>query len=647
MTNKKKFIEMLNFEEMDGFLALTFEFRDDMLWKLAGNDKHKSKNTLLEVKPVVFYDARKTKECRSSPLFLEHHPVPVSNGLHHSKAYCTIKGKKAQLYLGSANLTRQGLTMNRETLASFTELGILRQFLDFLNEHYKYVSEGHSDYHQFKTKLGGLCSQASIDPASKLITNGYGTKGLTQLSDYWNSFEKSPAKRILVVSPYFDVKERFVFDQFIADRLIDKSTEFSLVAEFQEESKFPLGRSKVEKIKNNTAAFNVYQCKKSIESDSNEWNEIKDANKERKIKSDTVIERRLHSKIILLEGENGLYIYIGSANFTSRAWVAQNRELGIIKKIDKAKFEDLVESISSELCACLTKLSILKLPEIVEIDEDEIELGVGSYPDFIESFLLKFNDKKLPFFELTIKDDPKQLDDYQFEWGETSLERIGLILNFSQEVFSKNIVGQRNITVINKNGSKYYIPFKFSEYALDNLTNVYFKNSDEWLTQTDGKGLFTWDYTPIDEGEGSPRDNDTGLDYEEDLGIDRNANLTIKMQNYMNLFDIQEKLFLSKVESYKKEDKKIIFNERDSIDLKHFITLLYNELLINSIPDVELFKLGEVTQLLKKAYKLYRTDEIKNLHSEVVEFIKEYILRKKLQDKAPYKQYLGLLNENI
>lgn len=129
-------------EDLETLVILTYELDDSALFDvcLAGSRAIKGFNS---VKPVIFFDARKTNETFKAPPTVELLPYYKKGGKHHSKAYLFSTDKEVHLILGSLNLTKPGLLRNKEVFKHFKwskelteDIDILFSFVELLKKYY-------------------------------------------------------------------------------------------------------------------------------------------------------------------------------------------------------------------------------------------------------------------------------------------------------------------------------------------------------------------------------------------------------------------------------------------------------------------------------------------------------------------------------
>jgi hypothetical protein len=215
----------LNRDPLKHIFILTYEFDERQLLNLASgvrdllnpmNLTHRQYAALAMVRPLVVYDASKTKPSFELPQFAELHPYrSKAYCCHHSKAYCLVTEEKIILALGSFNLTHTGLFKNREVLQHFiwdethrAGRSLLDQWIKFLTDNYasRLKSSSASALIGLLETLSERASKLPNEPLARetaLIHSGYNSNGLKQLSDLWSAwFPNLQPKTLSVVSPF-------------------------------------------------------------------------------------------------------------------------------------------------------------------------------------------------------------------------------------------------------------------------------------------------------------------------------------------------------------------------------------------------------------------------------------------------------------
>ena len=223
------FSEVLSLQKDDPiehFIVLTYEFDEQQLLNLATlrsleEEKELGKSglkLLSSIRPVVFFDARKTKPFGRLPQFLELHPCKtIGFSCHHSKAYCIVTQKTIRLAVGSFNLTFSGLFSNREVIESWNwdtadspDTHLLFEWIDFLKK--QYLTEAQeSSASALSAALATIDKRTTswLRPAESLknlLTSGYeNSRGIDALVTQWDKwFSNQGPNRLFVVSPFFD-----------------------------------------------------------------------------------------------------------------------------------------------------------------------------------------------------------------------------------------------------------------------------------------------------------------------------------------------------------------------------------------------------------------------------------------------------------
>lgn len=551
-------------DPIERIVVLTYEFDDQQLVNLiAGrrlDDEFDLRTNHLRFiaacQPLVLYDARKTRESNKLPHFLDLIPVrAAAYSCHHSKAYLIATRDTVRLALGSFNLTRTGLFSNREVFMDFlwsererANAGLLRAFVRLLRNGYANqlgaaaspaldsavaMIEGRLD----KWKMSGDGAAGRDEPT--LLHSGYasGDSGLRQLSRLWRTVSGHPPSKLIAVSPFFDRG-----DSFLADAL---STELGPIAEIVihtgEESMAALSKRH----------YGTHAATRRLHlipatPGNEELARISAANEGASVGS-LNIERKLHAKILILCGEGQRHlVYIGSANFTSKAWNGDNHELGLAwtqKGSAEAVIAAVVRALGSQ-GAC----SYAQLPDrlvAAERGEDALYEDVAGYPDFIFGIELRTPDEmKTVVFHFSCE-RPERLRDYDIHWGELPITpggSVSQLIPWSDSAIP--LLGKRNLRFVRRGFAEpvFYLPFHHEQALLAYADLRLFANAEDWLL---------YYLRPHYAGGGGPGERIPGERIETDepaeTSVDRESNTVIAMQRHLSLFSEVERVFSDRV----------------------------------------------------------------------------------------------------
>jgi HKD family nuclease len=305
----------------------------------------------------LFYDPKRSRNLPNFPGNFEIHFKSKSGfSCHHSKAYAfALENGSFELVLGSFNLTEAGLFQNRETFLEFRldsespdadVLGIFRQWRDFLSINYETAVQtgGLSEYLNRLNRR--LESFSSIESGRNLIllSSGYNlpqmkskTSGLQNLKQFCEKLPNGPLAptHLLVISPFFDKIEtkKSILKEFHTE--FPSLSSVSIFSAYNSWSKAYFDGFSDDKVR--------YFCipTKISEAEIKAIDNFHDGARISLKKSNKFFYRKLHSKVILLLDNSGKgLLYIGSANFTTKAWLGENFELGAAGVINLPNISD-------------------------------------------------------------------------------------------------------------------------------------------------------------------------------------------------------------------------------------------------------------------------------------------------------------------
>lgn len=616
-------LTLLDDDPIEHFIVLTYEFDEQQLLNLAalraleeGKDLGKSGLKLLSgIRPVVFFDARKTKPFGRLPQFLELHPCKtVAFSCHHSKAYCIITRKTVRLAVGSFNLTFTGLFRNREVFESWCwrsaeseDIHLLLEWIKFLKQHYL-TEARESSASALAAALATLDKRTSGwersgARGSRLLASGYdGEKGIDALADCWHEWcpNRHP-DHLLAVSPFFDEVPQF--GSFAAE-LRQRFPELSSIEIVTDESVRPnLSRAHFGPVVGlGDSALRLIP--EALPEHERQRIERLSGGKTK----DLVITRPLHAKILLLSCADGAGLaYLGSANFSRKAWLGENRELGLAWRIDGAA--NLRNGILAALSVApenrYSELPPLPPEKPPKADEESVADDTR-FPGFIDYIVLvpTEGDGRLVF--RVYGDDLARLDGYDISWADMTLRfSCGCSQAFPLEGFRNVLLGGRTIEFRphgNANIS-FWVPFQYAGELIAEREALMHSSSWDWLS-------FYLNPNSGEEDEDPERLPEPGGDITKPLPIspidvDREANCVIAMQRYLSLFARVEVAFESRLMTVLKIEEATAREQAlrtQVIDpLNGLATLLEREATRQA--EDRLFKLGELRLLLSSLAK--------------------------------------------
>lgn len=627
--------EIFEREDLKTLIILTYELDEAALFDvcLVNNQNPKS---IHSVKPVVFYDVRKTKEFFNAPPSVELIPYYKSGGKHHSKAYLFSTDSEVHLILGSLNLTKGGLLRNREVFKQFvcskndvTSMGLIKDFISFLEDYYlQRVSENLKDsLVHIKSLLESF--EPSDEAHYHLIHSGYDKSGLRQLSGIWKSqFPNEAPDNTLVISPFFDAAENNIVKKL--DEYKVKPASLHLVTARGQSEKLPISKPYYSEAKKHVN-LKVYESDNQVLPGCEESLEINrfEQQQGRTIKADKEFYRELHAKIWVMSKGNRCLVYFGSGNFTINGWLGRNCELGLCGWVEDS-FDSLMPLLRSEYQFSDETVSTDVFCEQLIVDDagEKIE-RFKNFPDFIKSVQLIECENESVQFHFNVEQDidlseEKELSDYSIKWGERSLE----ISEMKSQSFvlgnCLNLLLKRSLSFKhNDSNDEYFYPYQFDKEVMSKAKLIDFKNSSDYIESFIGgvsgdyeKDIFHEKYGSFDAE--PPEKKVPDKEILASSSIDRNNNLTIKLQRFISLLPALDKRI---------DD--LIIEVRSSKALKKIHIKRY---LIEPINDIVSFIENESSSEDSKAALIFRLGEllliIKNKNAEELFSVEKYLTKR-------------------
>lgn len=604
-------------DPIEHLVVLTFEFDEQQLLNLVQHhaleeqrDLARSGLKLLStIRPVVFYDARKTKPFGRLPQFLELHPCKTPGfSCHHSKAYCIVTRKAIRLVVGSFNLTYTGLFRNREVLQEWTwqsaksaDTHILVEWIAFLREHYLTEAQA-SSQSALAAALATLDARTSawrlpppaLDRPGHLLISGYGERsGLDLLVDQWNAWfpEQAPTS-LFAVSPFFDENPA---PHCIAEQI---------------SSRFPtLSRLEIVTDAANQANLSRAHFGRHFAPDQSALRLIPEtilADERARIErqgsnstKDLALNRVLHAKVLLLATEDGAGVaYLGSANFSRKAWLGDNRELGFIERIDNAHAlrEVVLRGLSVAPSNHFEELPALPPESPPKLDPEDI-VEDSLFPGFIDFFVLAPSPGSDCFRFRVHGTQLERIAEYDIHWADMRLTFAdGVSQDISIGQFRNTLLGGRTLEFRHRKKAdrRFWFPFQYAGEIISDRQALMHASSWDWLA---------FHLSPNGADEGEDPESTQWLDGRNSaalpvamLDVDREANCVIAMQHYLSLFSSVEGCFERRlVESLKVDDpsaRQRAIRSQVVEPLSGLATLLQREPVQQ--PADRLFKLGEL-----------------------------------------------------
>lgn len=560
---------------------------------------------LAETVPVVIYDARKTREHNRLPHFMELLAVrkPIWT-CHHSKAYLIVTKARVHLVLGSMNLTASGLFTNREVFESYSwtsgdteDLQLLAQFVSAVEKGYANFASGplESALATVRRRLEDW-QGLSTDGSAALVHQGYDEQsGLESLSAAWQvQFGENMPDRCIAVSPFYDRgSTEEVFAQslrkaFPGLQRLDVVTDEAVLTQLSRRHFDAIPRTSVFAI-----GKEILPSERARIAAANAGVDL----------SGLMLTRKLHAKVLVLSrGEDSL-VYIGSANFTQKAWTGHNHEMGIARA-----YKQSAEQLLSSMRASLGFLAVNRFGELPDIPtysgdesaEDEYQ-DLAAYPEFVLGIELVESDvpDKMHFQITVAQGDHQKLDDYLISWGPHQIRFSGgCSQDLSQELLLSCLLGGRNLLfALEKNPStNFFLPFRHAPRLFAKRDRFVFPTAEEWMLHYLGVESQSWrlpdEFLPGDAA--ILEDDPAGR-----MMAARNGNRVIRVQQYLNLFSRVEAEFIGRarnvLESPEAEQSQL-WESKISGPLATFSRVL----LRTRLDEEGLFKLGELILLLRE-----------------------------------------------
>jgi hypothetical protein len=549
-------------DPIERIVVLTYEFDDQQLLNLiAGrrlDDEFELRTNHLRFiaacQPLVLYDARKTRDSNKLPHFLNLIPVRASAySCHHSKAYLIVSAGAVRLVLGSFNLTQTGLFSNREVFMDFlwsarerANLGLLESFARLLRTGYRDHSQAaaspalESTVQMIDARLEQWKrSGAGAADTYTLLASGYeqGETGMRQLARMWRTVSDRPPRKLVAVSPFFDRGSNLLVDALNAE--LGPIPEIAIHADVDS-----LKALSKRHFGTHAKTRHLHLIPNQIS--SMELARIEAANDGSAI-GNLDIKRKLHAKILILCGEGQRHlVYIGSANFTCKAWNGDNHELGLAW-VQKGSADAVVAPAihalgSTDACA------YAQLPEQIEQaeqDADALYEGAIGYPDFIRDIELRSADDMQTVAFYFGCDQPERLLEYDIHWGDVLIrpsEAVSQLIPWGASAIP--LLSKRNLRFVRRGDAEpvFYLPFHHAAQLLAYADLKLFANAEDWLQ---------YYLRPEYDGGGGPGERVPGEPPEPeertDVAVDRENNMVIAMQRYLSLFAQVERVFAERV----------------------------------------------------------------------------------------------------
>ncbi len=587
-------------------LALTYEFDAEQLASflfarpLFGSRRHLSPDLaeMARIRPLVFYDAAKSREAIALPPMLELHPWQSrAFGCHHSKAYLLVTERRVHLVLGSFNLTLQGLARNREVLGHFcwpaqkdvppSDPGLLEGFIRFLagclGQH---VHESASSalwniiacLRRRQEKLAEEAGGRSLAPEQPqaLVWSGYGRDGgrigqsglerLRALWDAWHPGREPDA--LFVVSPFFDQLAGKA-SKPAARHFLDAFPSLKRLVVAAGENVLPADKNYRPML--SKAHFDGFDGRELYaiprEAGTKEREDIKQRAEGIRIDESEELSRPLHAKVLVLASGGAGLVYAGSANFSRNAWTGRNQELGFACRTDAAG--QVWEGALAGLFAEAGRSRYQELPERLQAatpkDADEEEEASSRYPGFVDYVSLE---PEAQGGGVCFVLHPLQghdggwhgllKRDYRVFWGDGQSGE-GVLLDFAASGRSQTIgdgtwqallLQRRSLAFEHKaSGERFWVPYVYAGEFVERRESLLSLSSLDWLALYGASRTKVWD---AGLGDADPDASGGGAEAElapaQESGPDRTRNPVVAMQIWLNNFGRAEVLLKGRLD---------------------------------------------------------------------------------------------------
>ncbi|RKR43449.1 hypothetical protein [Paraburkholderia sp. BL17N1] len=541
-------------------VVLSYEFDDQQVLNLAlrrslsaaPEARTSDIADLLRTVPVMIYDARKTREHNQLPHFMELLPVRAKAWTcHHAKAYLVITQRQVHLALGSMNLTRTGLFANREVFETFTwgdggsgeraDLAVLREFVEVLVRGYSSFDSRPlaAALESVRQRLNRWGTSEDKESAI-LIHQGYddGVTGLEALARAWrNAFGDALPERVIAVSPFFDRSPQGeVFAQ-------DLKRTFPSLNTLDVVTDAPVAQHLCRDHFRALPGTRLFLIPETLTESERE--RIAQANQPADLAA-LAITRKLHAKVLVLARGNETLVYLGSANFTRKAWCGDNHEMGVARvhrgSVDKL-FGAICNGLSAEQIDRYCDLPSNTPDEMPESEDDYQDQP--DYPEFVQGIeLVEMPNSELMVFDVRADTiNLAQLADYDVSWG-------GLPLHFTngrsnpldQSQLIGRIIGARNLKFVRCGASEriYYLPFRHAAALFQQRERYVLSTAEDWMLHY-LKERLPRDRDPDEFVPGDP--NIVDDDPAAAIRAMRERNIVIGMQQHLNLFGRVQEAF--------------------------------------------------------------------------------------------------------
>jgi HKD family nuclease len=484
-------------DPVEHLLLISYEFDDQQVLNLALqkplSDQFDPRllnfAQIAEIVPIVVYDARKTREHNRLPHFMELLPIrkPVWT-CHHSKACLIVTRQRIHLVLGSMNLTASGLFSNREVFEVFSwaaketdNLAVLRQFVDE-------VAAGYVDLES--AALQGMVAtverrlvewqEGNASGDARLVHQGYtGKTGLEALVSCWTErFGDEMPDRCIAVSPFFDAG---ISEPPFAEKLHAAFGSLRRLEVITDESVLPrLSRrhfANLPEARLYTIASEIGQPERDRISANNAGTDV----------NQLALTRKLHAKVLVLARGSNVLVYLGSANFTLKAWLGENHELGVARSNSNSAdqiLEAMLAALGARRLDEYPNLPPQPMPGVPDEDDEEFQ-DLADYPEFVRSIVLVESELegKMHFAFECAPGTQASLQQYSIDWGGLPIQVSGDgSQDLQQAELISRLLGGRNLRFVCRTSrAVFFLPFRHAPELFAKRDRFVFPTGEDWM----------------------------------------------------------------------------------------------------------------------------------------------------------------------
>lgn len=286
-------------------------------------------------------------------------PIDV-HGVFHPKIYILASEKYARIGIGSANLTREGLSSNLEVASVFEVNSKDKAFSSVLNDIVKFLNDlvAYSEStiaHRFISSFNEIIQGLKEDNEDKSIhvLHNLNDSILLQAKKLMS---QQKVNAIKVFSPFYD-KKMMVYRQL--------------------KKNYPMA----------SIQFYIQQGKTNFPVD--EFKLLDETSTQYIIKNH---ERYMHGKVLIFDTESGFYVLTGSSNFTSAALLSSkksgNIELSLFGSVKKGLVNEIINPAGYKP---IVLRNFDNLETMSAVQDEQIQNDIQIIKDWLIEVLLSDN----------------------------------------------------------------------------------------------------------------------------------------------------------------------------------------------------------------------------------------------------------------